>query len=96
VREPLTTTLENARAMLEHALRARRVLFPCHNYKHSPIAKGIQQVIRSGASARCARDAGHHRNTHAKGVTEWNTHWRRTKRCPAAASPWTTAATPST
>ncbi|MGC4117581.1 MAG: Gfo/Idh/MocA family oxidoreductase [Myxococcales bacterium] len=79
--KPLTTTLESAREMLAHAKKAQRVIFPCHNYKHSPIAKGIKKVIDSGQLGKVrSLTLATYRNAHAKGVTEWNTHWRRTKR----------------
>jgi predicted dehydrogenase len=76
--KPLTTTLEEARSLLEHATRAKRVLFPCHNYKHAPVVKAIREIIDSGriGSVRSI-SLSTYRNTHAKGVTEWKTHWRR-------------------
>jgi predicted dehydrogenase len=76
--KPLTTTLDDARALLEHAQRARRVLFPCHNYKHAPVVRAVSEAIASGRLGRVRSvDLLTFRNTHAKGVTEWNTHWRR-------------------
>lgn len=79
--KPLTTSLENARAMLEHAERAERVLFPCHNYKHAPVVKAIREIVRSGRIGKVrSLTLSTYRNTHAKGVTEWKTHWRREKR----------------
>jgi predicted dehydrogenase len=79
--KPLTTTLENARAMLEHAKKAKRVLFPCHNYKHAPVVKAIQEIIGTGQIGKVrSLTLSTYRNTHAKGVTEWNTHWRRERR----------------
>jgi predicted dehydrogenase len=79
--KPLTTTLEDAAALLEHAKRARRVLFPCHNYKHAPVAKKVREIIDSGRIGKVrSLTLNTFRNTHAKGVTEWNTHWRREQR----------------
>lgn len=79
--KPLTTTLEEARSMLEHALRAKRVIFPCHNYKHAPVVKAIQETIQSGRIGKVRSiTLSTYRNTHAKGVTEWKTHWRREKK----------------
>jgi predicted dehydrogenase len=76
--KPLTTTLADAGALLERARRAGRVLFPCHNYKHAPVVKAIRAVIASGRIGRVRSvTLSTFRNTHAKGVTEWNTHWRR-------------------
>lgn len=79
--KPLTTTLEDARSMLEHAKKSRRVLFPCHNYKHAPVVKAIREIIDSGEIGNIRSVClSTFRNTHAKGVTEWKTHWRREKR----------------
>ncbi len=76
--KPLTTTIADAASLLEHAVRARRVLYPCHNYKHAPVVKAIREVIRSGRIGRVRSvTLSTFRNTHAKGVPEWNTHWRR-------------------
>jgi predicted dehydrogenase len=79
--KPLTTTLGDAEALLKHALKARRVLFPCHNYKHAPVVIAIREIIQSGRiGAVRSVTLNTFRNTHAKGVTEWNTHWRREKK----------------
>ncbi len=76
--KPLTTTLQEATALLDHAERAQCVLFPAHNYKHAPVVKAIREVIQSGKiGAVRSVTLNTFRNTHAKGVTEWNTHWRR-------------------
>ncbi len=76
--KPLTTSIEDAAAMLEHAGRARRVLFPCHNYKHAPVVTAIREIVGSGRIGKVrSLTLETFRNTHAKGVTEWNTHWRR-------------------
>ncbi len=76
--KPLTATLDEAKALLEHATRVKRVLFPCHNYKHAPVVKKIREVIASGKIGKVrSLTLSTYRNTHAKGVTEWNTHWRR-------------------
>ncbi len=79
--KPLTTTLDEAASLLEHAKRAKRVLFPCHNYKHAPVVKAIREIIDSGRIGRVRSvTLNTYRNTHAKGVTEWKTHWRREKK----------------
>lgn len=76
--KPLATTLEDAAALLEHAVRARRVLFPCHNYKHAPVVAAIREILRSDRIGRVrSATLQTFRNTHAKGVPEWNTDWRR-------------------
>jgi predicted dehydrogenase len=76
--KPLATRGADARALLEHAARARRVLFPVHNYKHAPVVKAIRQVIRSGRIGRVhSVTVDTFRTTHARGVPEWNPDWRR-------------------
>ena len=76
--KPLTTTLEEASALLKHAANTKRVLFPCHNYKHAPVVKTIRDVIESGKIGTVRSvTLSTYRNTHAKGVTEWKTDWRR-------------------
>jgi predicted dehydrogenase len=79
--KPLTTRLSDAAALLEHARRAGRVLFPVHNYKHAPVVVAIRDVIASGRiGAVQSVTLETFRNTHAKGVPEWNTNWRRQAR----------------
>lgn len=79
--KPLTTTLLNAKNMLEKAQSCKRVLFPCHNYKHAPVVKAIREIIEAGRIGTVRSvTLNTYRNTHAKGVTEWNTHWRREKK----------------
>jgi predicted dehydrogenase len=76
--KPLTTSLHDAERLLNHARRAKRVLFPCHNYKHAPVVQAIRECLdtdRIGTVKSVTLNTM--RNTHAKGVTEWHTHWRR-------------------
>lgn len=76
--KPLTTTLEEAHLLLGAAQRSRGVLFPCHNYKHAPVVKKVKSVIQSGQIGKVrSLSLTTLRNTHAKGVLEWDTHWRR-------------------
>ena len=79
--KPLTTTLAEARAMVEAARAHRRVVFPAHNYKHAPVVKFAQQIIQSGRIGTVrAVTLNTFRTTHAKGVAEWKTDWRREKK----------------
>lgn len=79
--KPLTTTLEDAAMLLQTAQANRRVLFPAHNYKHAPVVKAIKEIIASGRIGKVRSvTLSTFRNTHAKGVTEWKTHWRREHR----------------
>jgi predicted dehydrogenase len=79
--KPLTTTVAEARALLDAARASRRVLFPCHNYKHAPVVRAIREIIDSGRIGKVRSiTLSTYRNTHAKGVNEWKRDWRREKR----------------
>ena len=79
--KPLTHTTEEARSLLDHAKKAQRVIFPCHNHKHAPMVKAIRKIIQSGRIGKVRSvTLNTYRDTHAKGVTEWNSHWRRESR----------------
>ena len=79
--KPLAASIDEARAMLQHAVRAERVLHPCHNYKHAPVIKAVRAVIDSGRIGKVHLvTLQTFRNTHAKGVTGWRTDWRRERR----------------
>ena len=76
--KPLTINVEEARSLLKQAKSVERVLFPCHNYKHSPMIKKIRELIRAGRIGKIRSvTLNTYRNTHAKGVSEWNADWRR-------------------
>jgi predicted dehydrogenase len=76
--KPLATSAEAARAMLDHAAMAKRVIFPCHNYKHAPVVKQVRRIIDSGRIGRVGMvTLNTLRNTHAQGVSEWRPDWRR-------------------
>ncbi|MFT3914125.1 MAG: Gfo/Idh/MocA family oxidoreductase [Anaeromyxobacteraceae bacterium] len=76
--KPLAVRHAQATAILEHARRTRRVIFPCHNYRHAPVVRAIRDVIDSGRiGAVRAVTLETFRNTHARGVPEFDTHWRR-------------------
>lgn len=76
--KPFTTRLWDAAALLEHASEARRVIFPAHNYRHAPVVTAIREILESGRIGKIRSvTLETFRNTHAKGVSEWNTHWRR-------------------
>ncbi len=79
--KPLATSEHDARSMLEHAARARRVLYPGHNYKHAPVVRKVREVLdsgRLGAVHLVTLDT--FRTTHARGVPEWQPDWRRQRR----------------
>ena len=79
--KPMATTLEDARAMLATARRAQRTLFPCHNYRHSPIVKAVRKLLDEGEIGKVHLvTLQTFRNTHAKGVPEWRPDWRRERK----------------
>jgi len=76
--KPMATSAADARAMLQHATQARRVIFPCHNYKHAPVVRLVRSILDEGAIGRVHLVTMQtFRNTHAKGVPEWRPDWRR-------------------
>jgi predicted dehydrogenase len=76
--KPMATRLDDARAMVSAARRAKRTLFPCHNYRHSPVVKAVRQVLDAGEiGAVRLVTLQTFRNTHARGVSEWRPDWRR-------------------
>jgi len=79
--KPLTTSTEQAMQLVEAARAHRRVVFPAHNYKHAPVVKFALDVIRSGRIGKMrAVTLNTFRTTHAKGVPEWRTDWRRDRK----------------
>lgn len=82
--KPITADFTQAKKMKELALKNQKVFFPCHNYKHAPVVKAISEVLRSGELGEIRSvTLNTFRNTHAKGVTEWKTHWRRDQKWSA-------------
>ncbi len=76
--KPLATCSTDASSLLQHAISARRVIFPCHNYKHAPVVRAVREILTSGTVGRVRSvTLNTFRTTHAKGVPEWNTDWRR-------------------
>lgn len=78
--KPIATSAADARSMLDHATRAKRVFFPSHNYKHAPVIKAIRAVLEAGELGPIHLvTLDTFRTTHAKGVSEWQPDWRRSR-----------------
>ena len=76
--KPLTTSSDDARRLIDLAIKNRRVLFPCHNYRHAPVVKTVREILDSGRIGKVtAASLSTFRNSHAKGVREWHPDWRR-------------------
>ncbi|MBF0299533.1 MAG: Gfo/Idh/MocA family oxidoreductase [Oligoflexia bacterium] len=76
--KPLVTKSSDAEKLIRLASENKRILFPVHNYKHAPIIKGIREIIESGKIGDVRSvTINTLRNTHARGILEWKTHWRR-------------------
>jgi predicted dehydrogenase len=76
--KPLATTLADATRLVQTAERAERVLFPVENYRHAPVIVAVRQVLDSGLIGPIHDvTLSTFRNTHARGVREWNPDWRR-------------------
>src|SRR5256886_17585864 len=79
--KPLTTSMAEARALVDAARAHRRAVFPAHNYKHPPVVKFADQLIQPARiGAIRAVTLNTFRTTHAKGVPEWKTDWRRDRK----------------
>ena len=78
--KPLTTSLDEAHDLIRTAIAQKRILFPCHNYKHAPVVNAIREIINSGKIGKVkAVTLNTFRNTHAVGTKEWKPDWRRFK-----------------
>jgi predicted dehydrogenase len=76
--KPLAASPEQALAMAEQATRMRRVLFPCHNYRHAPVVKSVRALLEQDVIGDvCLVTLQTFRPTHARGVSEWHPDWRR-------------------
>ena len=79
--KPLTTSTALAQKLLTTAQARKVVIFPCHNYKHAPVIKAVREILDAGTIGEVtASTLATFRPTHAKGVTEWLTDWRRMRR----------------
>jgi predicted dehydrogenase len=79
--KPLTVDVREAMQLVQAAREHRRVVFPAHNYKHAPVVKFAREAVESGRLGTVRSvTLNTFRTTHAKGVPEWNTDWRRDKK----------------
>jgi predicted dehydrogenase len=79
--KPLATTVADATRAIQAAERSKRVLFPVENYRHAPVIVAVRQVLESGLIGPIHDlTLTTFRNTHARGVKEWNESWRRETR----------------
>jgi predicted dehydrogenase len=78
--KPLTISIAEAEDLIQTAIKCKRVLFPCHNYKHAPVVNAIREVVESGKIGKVKSiTLNTFRNTHAVGTKEWMPDWRRYK-----------------
>lgn len=76
--KPLTTCSSDALMLARTAIEKRRVLFPCHNYRHAPSVRAVRQILATGAVGAVEGITQQtFRTTHARGVAEWKPDWRR-------------------
>lgn len=76
--KPFLTSVRDYKGILSLTKRAGKTLYPCHNYKFSPILKQIYSRVHSKNFGQVVN--AHFRvlrSGHAVGVPEWNPHWRR-------------------
>jgi predicted dehydrogenase len=79
--KPIAASPEQALSMAEQAMRMKRVLFPCHNYRHAPVVKSVRALLEANAIGDVHLiTLQTFRPTHARGVAEWRPDWRRERR----------------
>jgi predicted dehydrogenase len=79
--KPIAASPEQAFSMAKQALRMKRVLFPCHNYRHAPVVKAVRSLLEADAIGDVHLiTLQTFRPTHARGVVEWRPEWRRERR----------------
>ncbi|HEY4012920.1 MAG TPA: Gfo/Idh/MocA family oxidoreductase [Polyangiaceae bacterium] len=79
--KPMATSAVAARAMAEAALRAGRVLYPAHSYRHAPVVRAVREVLSRGVIGPVRMvTMDTFRTGHARGVDEWYPDWRRDPR----------------
>jgi len=78
--KPLTINFSQALELYKLAQKNKLILFPCHNYKHSPVVKSIKRVVKSNKIGKIHTvTLNTFRNTHAVGTNDWKPDWRRYK-----------------
>ena len=83
--KPLAMTPREARLMSSVAVRAQRVLYPSHSYRHAPVVRAVRELLVRdviGQPRMVTLDT--FRTTHARGVKEWRPDWRRDPRYSGA------------
>jgi predicted dehydrogenase len=76
--KPMATSAVQARGMANAALRAGRVLYPAHSYRHAPVIRAVREVLAGGAIGAVRMvTMDTFRTGHARGVDEWYPDWRR-------------------
>jgi len=79
--KPIAISPDEAHSVAEHADRAQRVFFPCHNYKHAPVIKAVRAILDRGTVGKIHLVTLHtFRTTHARGTREWRPDWRRERK----------------
>jgi len=54
------------------------ILFPVHRYRFAPVLQEVQKLMNAGEIGPLKRvHLELHAPTHAKGVSDWDPHWRR-------------------
>lgn len=79
--KPLVCSVQELDQVVLTAKKNKRVIFPCHNYKHAPVVKAIREIIDSGKIGEInSVSINTLRNTHAVGAKHWKPDWRRNKK----------------
>ena len=78
---PLALVVADVESLIDHAMRARRVLFPCHPYKHAPVLKVVRTLLeREQIGIPHLVTFQLFRETHPRGAAGFHPEWRRERR----------------
>jgi predicted dehydrogenase len=79
--KPLAMTPLEGWRMTEGAVRAQRVLFPAHCYRHAPVVRSVRDLLARNLIGRVrSATIDTYRTGHAMGAAEWYPDWRRDPR----------------
>ena len=78
--KPLAIDAKNFEEISQFAKAQNCLLYPCHNYKFAPSVQRAAELIQSGKiGAPLFASFQVFRVSHARGVPEWQPHWRRNR-----------------
>lgn len=76
--KPFLLSVEHYREIMNLNKNLNKIIYPCHNYKFSPVLKLAKEIVSSEQFGQFV--GGHFRTLragHARGIAEWYPDWRR-------------------